>query len=228
MATEGSIQTLYHGTSVILADEIVKNGLKPSTAGCLGQGVYLSCLDKASNFALDAPFRQKGEGAVVFKVEVKVDNTKYINGEDREGKWKQEGYDSVCTSHTSFSRREEWCVADSSRCKLVSRAIIYYRKRFVTEEDFQPIEENSKKKIRPTCPGRSNWGKHHPAEDGVRVSCPGCREFRCSNCIHVHLAHCRGIRVVEATKSPLNWQLSVINSYTTGNSYTSYNDHSKL
>ena len=184
-----SVLVLYHGTSVVLADEIVKNGLKISPSGCLGSGIYLASLDKASNFALDAPFRQKGEGAVVFKIQAQMENPKYISGEDREGKWKQEGYDAVCTSHTSFSRREEWCISDVSQCKLLARAIIYYGTRSVSEEDFNPIEEM---KVRPTCPGRSNWGKSHPLEDGERVSCPHCKEYRCSNCIPVHLAHCRG------------------------------------
>ena len=130
---DGTVMTLYHGTSVILADEITKEGLKTSGGGCLGNGLYLASLDKASNFALDAPFRLKGEGAVVFKVEARFKNPKHINGEDREGKWRQEGYDAVCTSHTSFSRREEWCIADVSQCKLLSKAIIYYGKRFVSE-----------------------------------------------------------------------------------------------
>lgn len=196
---EGSVVTLYHGTSVILSDKITEKGcLKASSGGCLGSGVYLACLDKASNFALDAPFRQKGEGAVVFKVEARIKNPKYINGEDREGKWRQEGHDAVCTSHTSFSRREEWCIADVAQCKLLSKAIIYYAKRFVTEEDFVPVE--LKKRVRPTCPGRSNWGKHHPAEDGERVTCPYCKEYRCSNCVHVHLAVCHGSSVAGLTK----------------------------
>ncbi len=199
MASE-KVLYLYHGTSVLLSDEITENGcLNASPAGCLGSGVYLACLDKASNFALDAPFRQKGEGAVVFKVEARVKNPKYISGEDREGKWRREGYDSICTSHTSFSRREEWCIADPTQCKLISKAIIYYGKRFVTEEDFLPID--SGKKIHPTCPGRSNWGKHHPSEDGERVTCPHCKEHRCSNCIPVHLAHCQGWSVTSLTKN---------------------------
>lgn len=195
MATNNtSVLVLYHGTSVILADEIVREGLKVSPQGCLGVGLYLASLDKASNFALDAPFRQKGEGAVVFKIQANIKNPKYIKGEDREGKWKKEGHDAVCTSHTSFSRREEWCIADTSQCKLLSKAIIYYGTRSVGEEDFKPIEAAKREwmKVRPTCPGRSNWGSHHPVEDGERVTCPHCKEYRCSNCILVHLAHCRG------------------------------------
>lgn len=185
---------LYHGTSVLLADTVERGGLKPSSQGCLGSGVYLASLDKATNFALDAPLRQKGEGAVVFKVSAKITNPKYITGEDRKGDWRREGHDSVKTTNTSFSRREEWCIADSSQCKLLSKAIIYYVKRAVTEEDFVPIQkaEGDGIKKRPTCPGRSNWGHHHPEEDGERVQCPFCKEYRCSNCIPVHLANCRG------------------------------------
>lgn len=183
---------LYHGTSVLLADSVERGGLKPSSQGCLGSGVYLASLDKASNFALDAPLRQKGEGAVVFKVSVTITNPKYITGEDRQGEWRREGHDAVRTTNTSFSSREEWCIADPSQCKLLSKAIIYYGKRSVTEEDFVPVQATQEEKKRPTCPGRSNWGRHHPAEDGERVQCPFCREYRCSNCIPVHLANCRG------------------------------------
>lgn len=191
MATTTEL-VLYHGTSVLLADSVERDGLKESSQGCLGRGVYLASLDKASNFALDAPLRQKGEGAVVFKVMVKITNPKYINGEDRKGDWKREGHDAVRTTGTSFSRREEWCIADPSQCKLVSKAIIYYGYNSVTEADFVSIVEAGEKPKRPTCPGRSNWGRNHPTEDGERVQCPYCKEYRCSNCIPVHLANCRG------------------------------------
>ena len=196
MATTDQELVLYHGTSVLLADSIERDGLKLSPQGCLGSGVYLASLDKASNFALDAPFRQKGEGAVVFKVVARVVNPKYIDGEDREGRWRSEGHDAVKTTSTSFSRREEWCVADPSQCKLISKAIIYYGRKCIGESDFVPVRREEKDGSgvtkRPTCPGRSNWGHHHPAEDGERVQCPRCKEYRCSNCIPVHLAHCRG------------------------------------
>ena len=198
----GTDLVLYHGTSVILADAIEKDGLKCSEQGCLGRGLYLACLDKATNFALDAPLRQKGEGAVVFKVSAKVTNPKYINGDDRSGQWKREGYDSICTSSTSFSRREEWCIADPSQCTLLAKAIIYYGRRSVTEADFEPITKKDSDVKRPTCPGRSNWGKNHPAEDGERVQCPYCKEYRCSNCIPVHLIHCRGWSLARMVAPP--------------------------
>ena len=134
----------------------------------------------------------------MFKVSAKVTNPKHISGEDRKGEWRAQGHDAVKTTSTSFSRREEWCIAESSQCRLISKAIIYYGKKSVTDEDFVAISKaggvgggNDAKK-KPTCPGRSNWGRHHPPEDGERVQCPFCKEFRCSNCIPVHLANCRG------------------------------------
>ena len=193
--------TLYHGTSVLLADDIEKEGLKPSPKGALGDGVYLAGLDKASDFALNAPFRQKGEGAVVFKVVARVKNPKYIEGPDPEGKWRQEGYDSVSTRKLNpWSKNPEWCIADPSQCQIVAKCIIYYGKRTITEADFQAVAPAADKK-NPTCPGRSNWGHHHPVEDGTRQQCQKCGEYRCSNCIHVHLAHCRGWSITAATRS---------------------------
>lgn len=196
--SHGQNLTLYHGTSVLYSDSIERNGLQSSSGGCLGCGVYLACLEKARNFALDAPFRQKGEGAVVFKVNVLVRNPKYITGNDEKGKWRTEGHDSVCTNKTQFSRRPEWCIADPSQCKIVSKAIIYYGNVNITDADFKPVSPPEEKAAakNPTCPGRSNWGGSHPREDGVRVQCPHCGEYRCSNCIPVHLMNCRGRSVV--------------------------------
>lgn len=96
--------------------------LRPQTSsGSLGDGFYLTRRDKAESLARDAHRCGKGEGAVL-EVEVELGRCKEIFGNDMQGQWRQEDYDSIHTTHwrTSLSEKQEWCVKDVSRCRVLS------------------------------------------------------------------------------------------------------------
>ena len=44
----------YHGTSLVRANQIAREGFIPSAGGCLGPGVYFARLDKSTKFAKDS------------------------------------------------------------------------------------------------------------------------------------------------------------------------------
>lgn len=115
--------TLYHGTSAANSGRITgSDGLRPSQSGMLGPGLYLAQYDKAKNFALDSARRghvtpdvggRRCTVAAVLTVQVDLGNCKQIHGDDPGGSWRST-HDSVHTTSTSASRREEWCIKDMS------------------------------------------------------------------------------------------------------------------
>jgi len=111
---------MYHGTSHSNLESILKCGLRCSTEGQLGRGVYLCYEEKAQNFARDAQQRGKGSGAVVLKCILRVRNIKKVNHSGQAGNWRTEGYDAVQCEKTPLSTKMEICVANSYKVQVIA------------------------------------------------------------------------------------------------------------
>lgn len=95
--------------------------MKPSTGGRLGAGLYLTVQDVAMKIA---KHRGHGDSVYVIEVEVDVGNIKTLVGEDEDtiGKWRSQRYDTCRSLHPAWIVNHafpEWCVADSSRAKII-------------------------------------------------------------------------------------------------------------
>lgn len=107
----------YHGTSITAASDIVRlRDLHPSTDGELGAGTYVACLDKATNFAIDAEKRGRGRGKAIVKILVRCRRTFVCDSQQEASStdWRGQGYDSCMVGHTSQSLRPEMCVTDAT------------------------------------------------------------------------------------------------------------------
>jgi len=100
---------LFHGTSWKNAQSIKRNGFQASTEGRLGPGIYLGREDKARRFALDSDWHGGPDGGLV-TVLVRIENPKFIRGEDVKGRWRREGYDACRTEYTLVSENMEWVI----------------------------------------------------------------------------------------------------------------------
>jgi hypothetical protein len=114
--------TMYHGTSQAAAIQIKRggvHGLRPSTSGTLGAGVYCSReLQKALDYAL-------GGGGVVFEMRVRPGKVKAIRSmsEPLQQTWHQSGYDTAWVPPgVTRSGLEEDCVWDPQRVRIVGVA----------------------------------------------------------------------------------------------------------
>lgn len=113
------VMKLYHGTSVARAERIEEEGFRPSDRGCLGPGVYLARKEKAERFALDT-LRHGGDGgSALVEALVRIHRPKYVSSDDKEGRWRMEGFDACRTDQTSFSQNMEWCIASPAQVDLI-------------------------------------------------------------------------------------------------------------
>ena len=119
---------MYHGTDEASAIQIKLagvHGLRPSSSGMLGAGVYCSReLQKAKAYA---PYQKPGEPGVVFELRVrtgKVKKIRNITGDDPLQKtWHENGYDTAWVPPgVNPSGLEEDCVWDPQRVKIVGVA----------------------------------------------------------------------------------------------------------
>jgi len=112
--------TLYHGTSVAAAAEIVANGFNASAKGRLGPGVYMSA---DMNMARKYAEKRRQHGAII---SAEVDAGKVITMQDFDdsGSWQTRGYDSAFLPQC-YSKRsepmEEWCIVNPSRIHMPKR-----------------------------------------------------------------------------------------------------------
>uniref|UniRef100_A0A8C5N1Y6 PARP catalytic domain-containing protein n=1 Tax=Leptobrachium leishanense TaxID=445787 RepID=A0A8C5N1Y6_9ANUR len=97
---DGKLYTMYHGTTLAAAENIIDEGFKKSDDGLLGRGVYLSRdIKKASLYP-----RHDRSDQVILKVRVNVGKVKQINGQ---------GFGMV------ERLLEEDCVWDPNRIKVL-------------------------------------------------------------------------------------------------------------
>ena len=114
---------MYHGTSRENAMRIKQggaHGLRPSTDGMLGAGVYCSRESrKAQQYA------QHNGGGVIFELRVRTGKVKAIRsrGHALQKTWHQAGYDTAwCPPGVNPSGLEEDCVWDPKRVRIVGVA----------------------------------------------------------------------------------------------------------
>uniref|UniRef100_H3B7U9 PARP catalytic domain-containing protein n=1 Tax=Latimeria chalumnae TaxID=7897 RepID=H3B7U9_LATCH len=118
----GGSYTMYHGTYLRSAKDIISNGFKPSRDGLLGAGVYIS---RDINKAMCYPVKTDKKDKVVFKLKVRVGKVKKIDSDNHplQKSWHQNGYDTAWVPPKSNittikSGREEDCVWDPKRITI--------------------------------------------------------------------------------------------------------------
>jgi hypothetical protein len=111
----------YHGTSLEAALSIQKAGFRVELSGTnagamLGDGVYITTtLEKALNYA-----KVKPHAGAIFKLKVRLGNCRKVGHKDPMMRvWHLHGYDSAWSPAGSNGVREENCVRDPSRIKIV-------------------------------------------------------------------------------------------------------------
>ncbi|XP_053474548.1 grass carp reovirus (GCRV)-induced gene 2o isoform X2 [Ictalurus furcatus] len=151
----GRVYTMFHGTHIDNAKDIIINGFKQSTRGMLGKGVYVSRnIQKAKCY----PLRTDKNDQVVFKLKVNVGKVKKIdvNNHPLRTSWHDDGYDCAWVPpHSNISAiksgREEDCVWDPKRITVVDVACC--------------VDEGKRRKLR-------NLIRRHVSSD----ECPACRQ----------------------------------------------------
>ncbi|XP_063284979.1 uncharacterized protein LOC134570912 [Pelobates fuscus] len=116
----GKIYTMYHGTTLMNAKEIIANGFLPSIKGWLGMGVYLS-RDKEKAAVHPVWLKDKNE-QVVLKVTVNVGRVIKIDDLNHPLRmtWHANGYDTAwLPQHTIPNVGEIVCVWDPKMIKLI-------------------------------------------------------------------------------------------------------------
>ena len=112
---------MYHGTSRSSAREIIKEGFRASTGGCLGPGVYATRdISKARGYVKK---RGNVEG-VILKVEVETGLVKkiYSSGHSLKYNWAIYGYDSSWIpkgAGAGAGDLEEFCINAPKKVKVI-------------------------------------------------------------------------------------------------------------
>ena len=112
------IFVMYHATKSHNVASILKNGLKPSTGGLLGPGIYVS---RDIN-------KTRAYGGVCFKLLVYTGKTVTVDAADNQGSWRS-SFDSAYlppNNRVVKSRREETCVKSSDQVKILGIAYGYH------------------------------------------------------------------------------------------------------
>ncbi|XP_076867967.1 GCRV-induced gene 2o [Brachyhypopomus gauderio] len=179
----GRLYSMYHGTHINNAKDIIINGFKPSTGGLLGQGVYVSRnIDKAKCY----PQKTDKSEKVVFKLKVNVGKVKKIDCDNHplQKLWHQNGYDCAWippNSNVSAIKtgREEDCVWDPNRITVVGVACC------VDDNKRQELRRLIRKQLRvdecDLCGQQTSDGPHHTQdcwECSERI-CPFQKEHVC-------------------------------------------------
>lgn len=124
---QGRLYTMYHGTKVQTAREIITKGFRQSSDGMLGPGVYISRNQKkAERYPLRSPVTDR----VVLKLRVDTGKVKRIDQDNHplQKTWHNQGYDTAwvppnCGMKSVPSGLEEDCVWDPSRIEVIDIAL---------------------------------------------------------------------------------------------------------
>ena len=119
-------RTLYHGTRLSSIKGISYEGLRPSTQGRLGPGVYFAESYKvAETISLNRDGRDKGNGAAVFECNVNLGKIKNLK-EDAGSKWQNRDFDSARSIHPRWAGAAdfiEFCLKDHRKCSVRKVAV---------------------------------------------------------------------------------------------------------
>lgn len=174
-AKSGRHYTMYHGTSVQQARQIIKNGFRQSSDGMLGPGVYVSRdQKKAERYPLKSPATDR----VVLKLSVDCGKVKKIDKDNHplQKTWHSQGYDTAwvppnCGMKAVPSGLEEDCVFDPARIEVTDIAlapnttILTELKQLITQNQKSPSKLNTsgtctvcKLKLGPAHTVQPCWG----------------------------------------------------------------------
>ncbi|XP_063060062.1 grass carp reovirus (GCRV)-induced gene 2p [Engraulis encrasicolus] len=147
-AKSGRLYTMYHGTTIPIAQQIIQNGFVQSRDGMLGPGVYVSRNQKkAERYPIGSAVNVR----VVLKLNVDCGRVKRIDTDNHpmQKTWHQQGYDTAwvppnCGMKSVPSGLEEDCVWDPKRCEVTdialapSTAILAQLKQLLSQKKSQP------------------------------------------------------------------------------------------
>jgi hypothetical protein len=113
-ATDGKVLQMFHGTDLVSARAILREGFRASERGTLGIGVYLTRdIDKARRY-----------GPVIIEARVHVGRVLVVDriGHPYQRNWNRMGYDAAWIPPAGSAtkvRLEEHCVYDSTRVAVL-------------------------------------------------------------------------------------------------------------
>ncbi|CAG5921350.1 unnamed protein product [Menidia menidia] len=175
------VYTMFHGTKVLSAKQIITNGFNQSSSGMLGRGVYMSRdKSKAANY----PAGGTSSDQVILELRVRVGRVKRIDKDNHplQLTWNQKGYDTAwvprkCGMSSVPSGREEDCVFDPKRVQVVGIAKAPDNK--IEQELLQLIKKGSKSgngaaNVCSLCKRATQKGTPH-----VQEQCWKCRKNIC-------------------------------------------------
>uniref|UniRef100_A0A8C5N0A7 PARP catalytic domain-containing protein n=1 Tax=Leptobrachium leishanense TaxID=445787 RepID=A0A8C5N0A7_9ANUR len=116
------VYTMYHGTTLDAAEQIIAHGFTPSKDGMLGKGVYVSRdEDKAASYPREKKERHR---QVILELRVNVGKVKKIDerGHPLQKTWHKHSYDTAWVPPGCGmvpSDREEDCVWDPNRIQVI-------------------------------------------------------------------------------------------------------------
>ncbi|XP_064207060.1 grass carp reovirus (GCRV)-induced gene 2p [Anguilla rostrata] len=123
----GKLYTMYHGTKVQTARDIIKQGFRQSPDGMLGPGVYISRNQKKAE---RYPLHSSVNDRVVLKLRVDTGKVKRIDTDNHpmQKTWHSQGYDTAwvppnCGMRAVPSGLEEDCVWDPNRIEVIDIAL---------------------------------------------------------------------------------------------------------
>lgn len=174
-AKSGRHYMMYHGTSVQVARQIIKNGFRQSSDGMLGPGVYVSRDQKKAE---RYPLRSPPTDRVVLKLSVDCGKVKKIDKDNHplQKTWHSQGYDTAwvppnCGMKAVPSGLEEDCVFDPARIEVTDIAlapnttILTELKQLITQNQKSPSKSNTsgtctvcKLKLGPAHTVQPCWG----------------------------------------------------------------------
>ena len=118
-----TVRELWHGTKISFLSKIADyHGLKASTYGRLGPGVYFTETKQAAICIGKNRTKYDGEQNIILKSKVNLGFIKNIgNSSDKEGIYQKEGYDSAQSVHPSWCGSPaftEFCIKNELKHKI--------------------------------------------------------------------------------------------------------------
>ncbi|XP_060768232.1 grass carp reovirus (GCRV)-induced gene 2p [Neoarius graeffei] len=179
----GRRYTMYHGTKVQAARQIIQNGFSQSPDGMLGPGVYVSRNQrKAERYPINSVVTER----VVLKLSVDCGKVKKIDKDNHpmQKTWHNNGYDTAwvppnCGMKAVPSGLEEDCVWDPKRIEVIdivlapNTTILNELKQLITQNSPQAAAANANPQVCQLC----KW-KIVPAHSVQ--TCWGCGETICT------------------------------------------------
>ncbi|KAL2095105.1 hypothetical protein ACEWY4_009824 [Coilia grayii] len=183
-ARSGRLYTMYHGTTVKSAQDIIQNGFRQSPDGLLGAGVYVSRdQKKAERYPLKSPVSDR----VVLKLQVDCGKVKRIDTDNHpmQKTWNMQGYDTAwvppnCGMKSVSSGLEEDCIWDPQRVEVTDIAVAPNTTLLAQLRQLISQRKSQSTSTRPSGQGACNTCKTPNHAGHVVQPCWGCGENICT------------------------------------------------